>query len=109
MLDSVREKCDLHIRATGIFVMQLELLEIRRLVALCHNEAPIVAEEPIFATAQTRHACTSRVFLSWMPFAFAVVPKAELCARTDSALTADNHAKEIAQKMFRRVHAQLAA
>jgi hypothetical protein len=41
----------LHIRAAGIFVMQLELLEIRRLVALGHNEAPIVAEEPIFATA----------------------------------------------------------
>ena len=52
MLDSVREKCDLHIRAAGIFVMQLELLEIRRLVALSHNEAPIVAEEPVLATAQ---------------------------------------------------------
>ena len=62
MLDSVREKCDLHIRAAGIFVMQLELLEIRRLVALGHNEAPIVAEEPIFATAQTSRACNqSRV------------------------------------------------
>lgn len=59
MLDSVREKCDLHIRAAGIFIMQLELLEVRRLVALCHNEAPIVAEEPIFATAQTSHACTT--------------------------------------------------
>ena len=54
MLDPMREKCHLHIRAAGIFVMQLELLEIRRLVALSHNEAPIVAEEPIFATAQTR-------------------------------------------------------
>ena len=52
MLDPVREKCDLHIRAAGIFVMQLELLEIQRLVALSHNEAPIVAEEPIFATAR---------------------------------------------------------
>ena len=62
MLDPVREKCDLHIRAAGIFVMQLELLEIRRLVALSHNEAPIVAEEPIFATAQTGRACNqSRV------------------------------------------------
>ena len=59
MLDSVREKCDLHIRAAGIFVMQLELLEIRRLVALSHNEAPIVAEEPIFATAQTSRASTT--------------------------------------------------
>ena len=52
MLDPVREKCDLHIRAAGIFVMQLELLEIQRLVALSHNEGPIVAEEPSFATAQ---------------------------------------------------------
>ena len=59
MLDPVREKCDLHIRAAGIFIMQLELLEIRRLVALSHNEAPIVAEEPIFATAQTGRACTT--------------------------------------------------
>ena len=64
MLDPVREKCHLHIRAAGIFIMQLELLEIRRLVALSHNEAPIVAEEAIFATAQTSRACTSRVFLS---------------------------------------------
>ena len=64
MLDSVREKCDLHIRAAGIFVMQLELLEIRRLVALSHNEAPIVAEEPIFATAQTGRACSSRCVLT---------------------------------------------
>jgi hypothetical protein len=52
MLDPVREKCDLHIRAAGIFVMQLKLLEIRRLVALSHNEGPIVAEEAIFATTQ---------------------------------------------------------
>ena len=59
MLDPVREKCDLHIRAAGIFIMQLELLEIRRLVALCHNEAPIVAEEPILATAQRDERCSS--------------------------------------------------
>jgi hypothetical protein len=52
MLDPVREKCDLHIRAAGILVMQLELLEIHRLVALSHNEGPIVAEEAIFATTQ---------------------------------------------------------
>jgi hypothetical protein len=106
MLDPVREKCDLHIRAAGIFFMQLELLEIRRLVALSHNEAPIVAEEPIFATVQTTRLCSSRPVLSWMPFAFAVVPKAELCTRTDSARTADDYTKEVAQKMFRRIHAQ---
>jgi hypothetical protein len=52
MLDAAGEKCDLHIRAAGIFVMQLELLEIQRLVALSHNEGPIVAEEASFATAQ---------------------------------------------------------
>ena len=52
MFDPAREKCDLHVRAAGIFVMQLELLEIQRLVALSHNEGPIVAEEPGFATTQ---------------------------------------------------------
>jgi hypothetical protein len=52
MLDPAGEKCDLHIRAAGIFVMQLKLLEIQRWVALSHSKGPIVAEEPIFATAQ---------------------------------------------------------
>ena len=56
MLDPMREKCHLHIRAARIFIMQLELLEIRRLVALCHNEAPIVAQEPILATVQRARA-----------------------------------------------------
>ena len=40
------------------------------------------------------------VFLNWMSFPFAVVPKAELCTGTDSARTADNHAKELAKKLF---------
>jgi hypothetical protein len=106
MLDPVREKCDLHIRAAGIFVMQLELLEIQRLVALSHNEGPIVAEEPILATAQTSGGCSSRRVLSWMSFPFAVVPKAELCTRTDSARTAENYAEEFRQKIFRGIHAQ---
>ena len=34
MLDSAGEKCDLHIRAAGIFVMQLNLLKIRRFCSL---------------------------------------------------------------------------
>jgi len=59
MLDPTGQKCDLHIRAASIFVMQLELLEIRRLVALSHNEGAIVTEEPIFATAQTSSARTT--------------------------------------------------
>ena len=107
MLDPVREKCDLHIRAAGIFVMQLELLEIRRLVALSHNEGATVDEESIFATAQRGEGQLGLVLLlSWMSFPFPVVPKAELCARTDSTRTADDYAKEVAQKMFRRIHAQ---
>ena len=52
MLDPAGEKRDLHIRTASILVMQLEFLEIQRLVALSHNEAPIVAEEPICATSQ---------------------------------------------------------
>src|SRR5438477_11094663 len=105
MLDSAGKKCDLHIRAAGIFFMQLELLEVRRLVALCHNEGPIVAEEPILATAPA----SGGVFSGWMCFPFSVVPKAELCARTDSARTADDYAKEFGQKMFRRIHAHFSA
>jgi hypothetical protein len=104
MLDPTGEKCDLHIRAAGIFVMQLELLEIQRLVALSHNEGRIVTEEPILATEQTGDV-SQQVFLSSMPFSFAVVPKAKLCTRTDSARTADDYAKEFAQEMFRRIHA----
>ena len=50
VLDPVSEKCDLHIRAAGIFLMQLELLKIRRLVALCHNEGANVDEERVLAT-----------------------------------------------------------
>ena len=97
MLDPVREKRDLHIRAAGIFVMQLELLEIQRLVTLSHNEGPIVAEEPIFATAQRTRALAQAsveaavsaahqapkftgACSSWMPLPFAVVPEAELFA-----------------------------
>jgi len=81
MLDPVREECDLHIRAAGIFFMQLELLEIRRLVALSHNEGATVDEESIFATAQRGEGQLGLVLLlSWMSFPFAVVPKAELCA-----------------------------
>ena len=60
MLDPAGEKCDLHIGAAGILVMQLELLEIQRLIALSHNEAPIVAEEPIFATAPSDRVFVSR-------------------------------------------------
>src|SRR6266446_9582768 len=39
MLDPAREKCDLHIRATSIFIVQLELLEVQRCRALCHKRS----------------------------------------------------------------------
>ena len=51
MLDPTGEKCDLHIRAAGILVMQLKLLETQRFATLCHNEGGILDEEPVFATA----------------------------------------------------------
>ena len=110
MLDPVREKCDLHIRAAGIFIMQLELLEIRRLVALSHNEGATVDGKSIFATAQRCEGQLGLVsLLGWMSFPFAVVPKAELSTRTDSAGTADDCAKELAKKLFGWIHAQFPA
>jgi hypothetical protein len=51
MLDPAREKCDLHICAARIFVMQLELLKTQRFVALCHNEGATLDEEAVLATA----------------------------------------------------------
>jgi hypothetical protein len=108
MLDPAGEKCDLHIRAASIFVMQLDLLEIHRLVALSHNEGPIVAEEPIFATAQTSRPWKVGALLSCIAFPFAVVPKAKLFTRADSAATTEDYAKKFGQKMFRRIHAQFA-
>src|SRR5437867_4910405 len=61
MLDPAGQKCDLHIRAAGIFVMQLELLETQRLVALCHNEGATLGEEPILATAQRSQAAQETI------------------------------------------------
>ena len=51
MLNPARKKCDLHIRAAGIFLMQLELLETQRLVALYHNEGANLDEDRSLATA----------------------------------------------------------
>jgi len=59
MLDPAGEKCDLHIRAAGIFLMQLELLETQRLVALRHNEGANLDEDRSLATRSLvrRHLC----------------------------------------------------
>ena len=59
MLDPAGEKCDLHIRAAGIFLVQLELLKIQRLVALCHNEGANVDEDRVLATAHDVHGCAT--------------------------------------------------
>jgi hypothetical protein len=94
MLDPAGQKCDLHIRASGIFVVQLELL--KTFGALCHNEAPILVEEPVLATGQLFGSCRVGAIHKQLLFAFAIVPEAELCTRTDSARTADDYAKEFA-------------
>ena len=51
MLNLAGEKCDLHIRAASIFLMQLELLKTRRLIAFCHNEGANLYEGGVLATA----------------------------------------------------------
>jgi hypothetical protein len=67
----------LHIRAAGIFLMQLELLETQRLVALCHNEGANLDEDRGLAThALKRRAAASVSFVCRICFAFAIVPQA---------------------------------
>ena len=94
MLDSAGQKCDLHIRAASVFVVQLELL--KAFGALCHNEGPTLVEEPVLATGQLIGSCRVGAIHKQLLFAFAIVPEAELCTRTDSARTADDYAKEFA-------------
>ena len=48
--DPAGQKCDLHIRAAGIFFVELELLVTRRFVAFCHNEGANVDEDRVLAT-----------------------------------------------------------
>ena len=76
MLDPVREKCDLHIRAAGIFFMQLELLEIPRLVALCHKKGANVDEDRTLAThGQNLRAAAAVLVVQSFRFPFAIIPK----------------------------------
>ena len=78
MLDPAGKKCDLHICAAGIFLMQLELLEIRRLVALCHNEGANLDEDRILAT----HALKPRAQAS-----VSIMPRRlRVCRRTTNAV-----------------------
>src|SRR6266446_8288703 len=97
MLDPAGKKCDLHIRAAGVFDIQLKLLKTHRFGALCHNEAPIVDEERILATGHDAGfgvVAKSVPFLRRILFPLPVIPKAELRTRTDSAWAADDYAKE---------------
>ena len=77
MLDPVGEKCDLHIRAASIFLMQLELLKTRRLVALCHSKGANVDEEAILATAHLFGSYCVGAICNQLFFAFAVVPETQ--------------------------------
>ena len=80
VLDPARKKRDLHICAAGIFLMQLELLETRRLVTLCHNEGANLDEEPVLATAHLLRPYGIGAFRKQLAFAFAVVPQMQFCA-----------------------------
>jgi hypothetical protein len=51
MLDPAGEKRHLHIRAAGIFIVQLKLPQTQRFRVLCHFEAGIVGEECRLASA----------------------------------------------------------
>ena len=109
MLDPAGKKCDLHIRAAGIFFVQLELLKARRLVALSHNEGANVDEDRILATAHLIGSGRVGTIRSQLLFPFAVVPQMQFRTRAHRARSADDHAKEIPQKLFSWVHAQFPA
>ena len=101
MLDPAGQKCDLHIRTAGIFFMQLELIEIRRLVALCHNEGANVDEDRVLATHRgSVLTAPSMSFLCRIRFAFAIVPKMQSRARPSHAGPAEDHNKECAKNFF---------
>ena len=96
MLYPAGKKCDLHIRAAGILRMQLELLKIRRLVALCHNEGAILDEDRILATTHgSRASAGTASFVCPVSFALAVVPKAQSPARRRHAAPVQDHGKEV--------------
>src|SRR5437016_14151053 len=93
MLDPAGQKCDLHIRAAGIFVMQLKLLETQRFAALCHNEAATLDEEPILATAHHASPAGS-VILPLDAF--------RVCRRTTTAVPRANAPRADRQRPLRR-------
>ena len=80
MLDPAGQKCDLHIRAAGILFMQLELREIRRLVALCHNEGANLDEDRVLATHALKRP-RGGICVIRMPYLFRV------CHRTTNAVS----------------------
>ena len=80
MLDPAGQKCDLHIRAAGVVFMQLELLKVQRLGALCHNEGANVDEDFGLATVPR----------TWAPGAISVISMRGLfrvCRRTTGAVS----------------------
>jgi hypothetical protein len=60
--------------------MELELLEVPRLVALCHNEGANVDEDRILATAHLFGSCRVGAVRNQLFFAFAVVPQTQFRA-----------------------------
>src|SRR5436305_5452134 len=71
MLDPAREKCDLHIRATSIFIMQLELLEVQHCRALCHKRSAYSKRRGALSNYGSRRALTrddTRLYVSAVRF-----------------------------------------
>jgi hypothetical protein len=110
MLDPASEKCDLHIRAAGIFLMQLELLKVHRLVILCHNEGANVDEHRVLATIHRNLARLGLVsFIGHISFAFSIVPEIQSRPRTRYTGAAKDHNQQRRKNLFGRIHAQLPA
>ena len=99
MLDTAGQKCDLHIRAAGILVMQLKLLETQRFAALCHNEGATLDEEAVLATARRSQACGIRPLVP--PLGFRV------CRRTTGAVSSANAPREDPRRPLRRTREEI--
>ena len=85
MLDPASEKCDLHVRAAGIFLVQLERLKIHRLVTLCHNEGANLDEHRVLATIHRKpRAAGARVIRR--PHFFRVFHRTRDPVSTENAL-----------------------
>src|SRR5215470_1231342 len=86
--------------------MQLELLKVQRLIALCHNEGANVDEDRRLATARQTAVLS---FVCDVSLALSVVPKTQSRSRTRDPGSAKNHNQQGSKNFLCRIHAQLPA